>query len=140
MRIKLEGVPVSDQEHAIRFYTDVLGFQIKQNIDLGNARLVTLVSPDEPEGTELLLEPNGEHAATKAYKEALVAEGIPITAFEVDDTRAEFDRLTGLGVRFTMDPSPMEIPGVGTQVIATFDDTCGNLIMIYDRPKGGTVA
>lgn len=136
MRIKLESVPVSDQEHALAFYTEKLGFVKKQDIAMGdpedkNGRFLTVVSPQEPDGTELMLEPAGEHPATKTYKAALVAEGIPITAFEVDDCRAEYERLKGLGVEFKGEPAEM----AGT-VMATLDDTCGNLVMIYQKPAG----
>ena len=128
MRIRLESVPVADQDHALRFYTETLGFVKKQDIPMGpGARFLTVVSPEEPDGTELMLEPNGEHPPTKAYKEALYAEGIPQTAFEVDDCRAEHQRLLGLGVEFRSEPVD-----AGTAVMATFDDTCGNLIMMYE--------
>lgn len=134
MRIKLESVPVSDQEHALRFYTEKLGFVKKQDMAMTdppdpNHRFLTVVSPDDADGTELMLEPAGEHPATKTYKAALLAEGIPITAFEVDDCRAEYERLQGLGVEFKGEPSEM----AGT-VMATLNDTCGNLIMIYQKP------
>ncbi|MEQ8910904.1 MAG: VOC family protein [Pseudomonadales bacterium] len=132
MRIKLESVPVSDQDHALRFYTEKLGFVKKQDIPMGGeARFLTVVSPedaDEASPTELMLEPAGEHPATKAYKAALVAEGIPITAFEVDDCKAEYERLKKLGVAFRGEPAEM----AGT-IMATLDDTCGNLVMIYQK-------
>lgn len=136
MRIRLESVPVSDQAHALRFYTEKLGFVKKQDIPMTdppdpNHRFLSVVSPDDPDGTELMLEPSGEHPATRAYKTALVAEGIPITAFEVDDCRAEFERLKELGVQFKAEPAEM----AGT-IMATLDDTCGNLIMIYQKPAG----
>ncbi|MFI4917777.1 MAG: VOC family protein [Phycisphaerales bacterium JB060] len=133
MRIKLESVPVSDQDHALRFYTEKLGFVKKQDIPMGgDVRFLTVVSPedaDETSPTELMLEPAGEHPATKAYKAALVAEGIPITAFEVDDCKAEYERLKKLGVAFKGEPAEM----AGT-IMATLDDTCGNLVMIYQKP------
>ena len=129
MRIRLESVFVTDQDHALRFYTEKLGFVKKRDIPMGHgARFLTVVSPEEPDGTELMLEPNGEHAATKAFKEAIYAEGLPLTAFQVDDCRAEHERLVGLGVEFKS--APMD---AGDSVIATLDDTCGNLIMIYDE-------
>jgi catechol 2,3-dioxygenase-like lactoylglutathione lyase family enzyme len=124
MRIHLASVLVDDQDKALRFYTDVLGFQKKNDIALGEARWLTVVSPDSPEGPELLLEPD-EHPAAKPFKAALVADGIPATAFAVDDVRAEFQRLRDLGVRFTQEP--LEMFGVTT---AVFDDICGNLIQI----------
>ena len=129
MRIRLESVPVSDQDHALRFYTEKLGFEMKRDIPMGHgARFLTVVSPEDPDGTELMLEPCGEHPATKTFKAAIYAEGIPITAFEVDDCQAEYQRLLDLGVEFKGEPMD-----AGTSVMATFDDTCGNLIMIYEE-------
>ncbi|MEU4766412.1 VOC family protein [Actinosynnema sp. NPDC023794] len=124
MRIHLSSVFVDDQAKALSFYTDVLGFVKKNDVPVGEDRWLTVVSPDDPDGTELLLEPSG-HPAVKPYKDALVADGIPATAFAVDDVRAEFDRLRGLGVRFTQEPLEM-----GPVVTAVLDDTCGNLIQI----------
>jgi catechol 2,3-dioxygenase-like lactoylglutathione lyase family enzyme len=124
MRINLTSVLVHDQEEALRFYTDVLGFVKKTEVPLGEHRWLTVVSPDDPDGCELLLEPDG-HPAAKPWKEALVNDGIPYTSFAVDDVRAEFDRLRGLGVRFTQEPADM-----GTVTTAVLDDTCGNLIQI----------
>lgn len=132
MRIRLESVPVTDQDHALRFYTEKLGFVKKQDIPMGHgARFLTVVSPEEPDATELMLEPNGEHAATKVYKQALYAEGIPVTAFQVDDCQAEYERLIALGVEFKGEPTD-----AGMAVMATLDDTCGNLIMIYEEKAG----
>jgi catechol 2,3-dioxygenase-like lactoylglutathione lyase family enzyme len=124
MRITITSVLVDDQDNALRFYTDVLGFVKKTDIDLGEARWLTVVSPDQPEGPELLLEPDA-HPAAKPFKAALVADGIPATSFAVEDVHAEFQRLRGLGVRFTQEPADMG--GVTTAVL---DDTCGNLIQI----------
>jgi catechol 2,3-dioxygenase-like lactoylglutathione lyase family enzyme len=125
MRIYVTSVLVDDQEKALRFYTDVLGFVKKNDIPLGGgARWLTVVSPDDPEGTELLLEPDA-HPAAKPFKEALVADGIPATSFAVDDVQAEFQRLSGLGVRFTQEPLEM-----GPVTTAVFDDTCGNLLQV----------
>ncbi|MFJ4843343.1 VOC family protein [Streptomyces sp. NPDC088746] len=124
MKIHLSSVFVDDQEKALRFYTDVLGFVKKADVPLGADRWLTVVSPEAPDGTELLLEPDG-HPAVKPYKDALVKDGIPATSFAVDDVRAEFDRLRGLGVRFTQDPLEM-----GPVTTAVLDDTCGNLIQI----------
>jgi catechol 2,3-dioxygenase-like lactoylglutathione lyase family enzyme len=124
MRIHITSVLVDDQEKALRFYTDVLGFQKKNDIPLGEARWLTVVAPDQPEGPELLLEPDS-HPAAKPFKAALVADGIPATSFAVEDVQAEFQRLRGLGVRFTQDPVDM-----GAVTTAVFDDTCGNLIQI----------
>ena len=124
MRIYLTSVLVDDQNKALRFYTDVLGFAKKSDIPLGEARWLTVVAPDQPEGPELLLEPDA-HPAAKPFKAALVADGIPVTSFAVEDVHAEFQRLRGLGVRFTQDPADM-----GAVTTAVFDDTCGNLIQI----------
>ena len=128
MRIYVTSVFVDDQTKALDFYTDVLGFQKKRDIPLGGASWLTVVSPDQPDGTELLLEPSG-HRAVKPYKDALVEDGIPATSFAVDDVQAEFDRLRSKGVRFTQEPTDMG--GVST---AVFDDTCGNLIQIVRLP------
>ncbi|MFJ8788594.1 VOC family protein [Streptomyces sp. NPDC102462] len=124
MKIHLSSVFVDDQETALRFYTDVLGFAKKHDVPLGEDRWLTVVSPEDPTGTELLLEPSG-HPAVRPYRTALVQDGIPATSFAVDDVRAEFDRLRGLGVRFTQEPLE-----TGTVTTAVFDDTCGNLIQI----------
>jgi len=127
MKIVLASVLVDDQEKALRFYTDVLGFEKKQDIPMGEARWLTLVSPQDRDGTELLLEPDG-HPAAKPFKAALVEDGIPYTSFGVDDVRADFERMRKLGVRFTQEPLEM-----GPVVTAVFDDTCGNLIQIAQR-------
>jgi catechol 2,3-dioxygenase-like lactoylglutathione lyase family enzyme len=124
MRINLASVLVDDQEKALRFYTETLGFQKKHDVPLGEHRWLTVVSPDDPEGTELLLEPDS-HPAVRPFKQALVADGIPYTSFAVDDVHAEYDRLRAQGVRFTQEP--LEMPSVTTAVL---DDTCGNLIQI----------
>jgi catechol 2,3-dioxygenase-like lactoylglutathione lyase family enzyme len=100
MRINLASVFVDDQDKALRFYTEVLGFKQKTDVPAGEHRWITVVSPEDPDGTELFLEPDA-HPAAKPFKEALVADGIPFTMFAVDDVRAEFERLRGLGVRFT---------------------------------------
>jgi catechol 2,3-dioxygenase-like lactoylglutathione lyase family enzyme len=124
MRIVVTSVLVDDQEKALRFYTDVLGFVKKSDVPMGPARWLTVVSPEDPDGTELLLEPD-EHPAARPFKEALVADGIPATSFGVDDIDAEVKRLKGSGVRFTQEPTEM-----GPVTTAVFDDTCGNLIQI----------
>jgi catechol 2,3-dioxygenase-like lactoylglutathione lyase family enzyme len=124
MKIYLTSVLIDDQDKALRLYTDVLGFAKKTDIDLGEARWLTVVAPDQPEGPELLLEPDA-HPAAKPFKAALVADGIPATSFAVEDVHAEFQRLRGLGVRFTQEPADM-----GSVTTAVFDDTCGNLIQI----------
>jgi catechol 2,3-dioxygenase-like lactoylglutathione lyase family enzyme len=124
MRIYVTSVFVDDQRKALDFYTNVLGFQKKRDIPLGSASWLTVVSPDQPDGTELLLEPS-DHPAVKPYKKALVEDGIPATSFAVDDAQAEFDRLRSTGVRFTQEPTAM-----GGVTMAVFDDTCGNLIQL----------
>ena len=124
MRINLASVLVDDQEKALRFYTEVLGFVKKNDVPMGEHRWLTVVSPEDPDGVELVLEPD-EHPAAKPFKEALVADGIPFTSFAVADVHAEFDRLKGLGVTFTQEPAAM-----GAMTTAVLDDTCGNLIMI----------
>ena len=127
MKIVVTSVLVDDQEKALRFYTDVLGFVKKDDIPLGEARWLTVVSPQDPDGTELLLEPDA-HPAAGPFKAALVEDGIPYASFGVDDVAAEFRRLRGLGVRFTQEPAAM-----GPVTTAVFDDTCGNLIQIAQR-------
>ena len=127
MRINLTSVLVDDQEKALRFYTEILGFVKKEDVPIGEARWLTVVSPEDPDGTELLLEPD-RHPAAKPFKQALVDDGIPYTSFAVDDVNAEYDRLSALGVRFTREP--LEMP---TVTIAVLDDTCGNLIQIASR-------
>jgi catechol 2,3-dioxygenase-like lactoylglutathione lyase family enzyme len=127
MRINLTSVLVDDQAKALQFYTDVLGFVKKTDIPLGEARWLTVVSPGQPEGPELLLEPDG-HPAAKPFKQALVEDGIPFTSFAVDDVHKEFERLHGLGVRFTQEPVQ-----AGPATTAVFDDTCGNLIQIASQ-------
>ncbi|GAA2497484.1 VOC family protein [Streptomyces gobitricini] len=124
MKIHLSSVFVDDQDKALRFYTDVLGFVKKHDVPMGDDRWLTVVSPEDPHGTELLLEPSG-HPAVQPYKMALVEDGIPATSFAVDDVHAEFDRLRELGVRFTQEPLEM-----GPVTTAVLDDTCGNLIQI----------
>ena len=127
MKIKLESISIGDYEKALKFYTEVLGFVKKRDIPLGGgARWITVVSPQEPDGTELLLEPNADYPAMRALKESLVKDGVPFTAFEVDDIQEEYARLKKLGVEFTMEPTNM-----GMSTIAIFDDTCDNLIQIY---------
>lgn len=124
MRIYVTSVFVDDQMKALDFYTKTLGFEKKSEIPVGDALWLTVVSPGEPDGTELLLEPDG-HPAVKPYKQALVEDGIPATSFAVDDVEAEFQRLSAKGVSFTQPPVEM-----GPWISAVFDDTCGNLIEI----------
>ena len=128
MRINLASIHIDDQEKALRFYTDVLGFVKKTEVPLGEYRWLTVVSPEEPDGVELVLEPS-DHPAVKPYKDALVADGIPFTSFAVDDVHKEYERLTGLGVTFTQPPTAM-----GPVTTAVLDDTCGNLIQIASQP------
>jgi catechol 2,3-dioxygenase-like lactoylglutathione lyase family enzyme len=124
VRITLTSVFVDDQEKALRFYTEVLGFVKKTEIPMGEHRWLTVVSADDPDGVELVLEPD-EHPAARPFKEALVADGIPFTSFQVQDVHAEVERLRGLGVTFTQEPVRM-----GPVTTAVLDDTCGNLIQI----------
>jgi catechol 2,3-dioxygenase-like lactoylglutathione lyase family enzyme len=123
-RITITSVMVDDQDKALSFYTDVLGFVKKTEFPVGEYKWLTLVSADDPDGPELALEPD-QHPAAKPFKEALVADGIPFTSFSVDDVDAEYQRLTALGVRFTQPPLD-----AGPVVMAVFDDTCGNLIQL----------
>lgn len=130
MKIVLTSVYVDDQEKALDFYTDVLGFVKKEDIPFGESRWLTVVSPDDPDGTQLVLEPD-RHPAARPFKEALVDDGIPFTSFGVEDVHAEYERLKGLGVRFTQPPVEM-----GPVTMAVFDDTCGNLIQMAERGQG----
>ncbi len=125
MKISLCSVPVQDQQKALEFYTEVLGFEKKVDIPAGDHRWLTVVSPDAPDGTQLVLEPN-LHGPSQTWQKALHSDGIPVTGFEVDDIAAETDRLKGRGVKFTTEPMD-----VGEAILAVFDDTCGNLIQIY---------
>ena len=127
MKIVVTSVLVDDQDKALKFYTDVLGFEKKHDVPLGEFRWLTVVSPQDPSGTELLLEPDA-HPAAKPFKEALVEDGIPYTSFGVDDVKADFERLSGRGVRFIQPPTEM-----GSVTTAVFDDTCGNLIQIAQQ-------
>ena len=127
MRISLTSVFVDDQRAALAFYTDVLGFTKRHDIPLGNDSWLTVVSPDFPDGPELLLEPS-HHPAVKPYRDALVEDGIPLAQFAVDDVEAEHARLTSEGVVFTQPPTD-----IGNAVMAVFDDTCGNLIQLVEE-------
>lgn len=124
MRIHLTSVFVDDQDKALTFYTEVLGFVKKVDMPAGNFRWLTVVSPEGPDGIQLLLEPNANPAA-KTYQKAIYEQGIPATSFAVEDIQKEVERLKKLGVAFTMEPTKM-----GPATIALFDDTCGNLIQI----------
>jgi catechol 2,3-dioxygenase-like lactoylglutathione lyase family enzyme len=126
MRITMTSVLVHDQDAALAFYTDTLGFTKKTDVPLGEGhRWITVVAPEDPDGTELVLEPD-QHPAVRPFKQALVEDGIPFTSFSVEDVGAEYERLTGLGVAFTQPPADM-----GTVTTAVLDDTCGNLIQIH---------
>ena len=129
MRIHLAGVMVDDQQKALRFYTETLGFQLKHNIPLGEHAWITVVSEEAPDGTEFVLEPD-EHPAARPFKRALVEDGIPWTSFAVDDVEAEHERLEARGVRFVQPPTDL-----GTVITAVFDDTCGNLIQIQEEKR-----
>jgi len=129
VKINVTSVFVHDQQHALRFYTDVLGFEKKTEIPLGESAWLTVVSPADPNGTELLLEPD-RHPAVKPFKEALVEDGIPFTSFAVDDVQAEYERLKEQGVRFVQPPTDL-----GPVVTAVLDDTCGNLIQIATKKE-----
>ena len=127
MKIVLASVFVNDQDQALQFYTQTLGFLKKEEISLGAAKWLTVVSQAEPNGVELLLEPS-DHPAVAPFKQALVEDGIPFTSFAVEDVDAEYKRLTSLGVTFTQPPRQM-----GNVTTAVFDDTCGNLIQMAQR-------
>lgn len=126
MKLVLSSVLVDDQDKALRFYTEVLGFVEKQNFPVGDVRWLTVVGPDDLDGTELVLEPN-DNPAARTYQRALFEQGITFTAFAVDDIQAEYERLTRLGVMFRGEPA-REGPG---PAMAVFEDTCGNLIEIF---------
>jgi catechol 2,3-dioxygenase-like lactoylglutathione lyase family enzyme len=127
MKIVVTSVFVDDQDKALAFYTDTLGFERHTDIPMGEFRWLTVASPEQPDGPELLLEPDA-HPAAKAFKAALVEDGIPATSFGVEDCRAEYERLSASGVRFTQ--APLEMNGT---TLAVFDDTCGNLIQIASQ-------
>ncbi|MBI2333575.1 MAG: VOC family protein [Chloroflexi bacterium] len=132
MKIKLCSVSIDDYDKALKFYTEIMGFVLKRDIPLGgDARWITVVSPDELNGTELLLEPNADYPAMKALRESLIKDGIPFTAFEVSDIQKEYERMKKLGVEFTMEPTNM-----GSTTVAVLNDTCGNLIQIYQVMSG----
>ena len=127
MRIYITSVFVDDQAKALTFYTEVLGFRVKDDIPMGGDRWLTVVSPQQPDGPALLLEPSG-HPAVTPYKTALVADGIPAASFAVDDVAAEAERLRALGVTFTQEPTDL-----GPVVMAVLDDTCGNLVQLVQQ-------
>ena len=125
MKIKLTSVFVDDQDKALKFYTEILGFEKKEDIPVGEFKWLTVVSPEEREGTELLLEPD-DNPAAQTFNKSIYEQGIAAAAFVVDDIQDEYERLIGLGVKFKLEPTDM-----GSSTIALFDDTCGNLIQIY---------
>ena len=127
MRIQLTSVLVDDQKKALRFYTEVLGFQVKHDVPMGEFSWLTVVSPEDPTGTELLLEPD-QHPAARIFKAAMVEDGIPFASFSVDDAQAEYDRLVAAGVQFTQPPVDH-----GPVITAVLDDTCGNLIQFTEQ-------
>jgi predicted enzyme related to lactoylglutathione lyase len=127
MNIIITSIFVQDQDKALTFYTETLGFRKKHDVPSGAHRWITLVSSDNQDGTELLLEPN-EHPAAKEYQQKLFADGIPVTMFGVADIQKEYNRLIEKGVTFTMEPTEM-----GGVTIAVFDDTCGNLIQVIEQ-------
>lgn len=127
MKIIVTSLFVQDQDKALAFYTETLGFVKKHDVPAGKFRWITVASQDAPDGTELVLEPN-DHPAAKEYQKRLAADGIPATMFGVEDMDAEYARLSENGVKFTMKPTKM-----GDLTIAIFDDTCGNLIQIIQR-------
>ncbi|MBV9790054.1 MAG: VOC family protein [Chloroflexi bacterium] len=127
MRIKLTSIMVDDQDKAEKFYTEVLGFQKKHDIPMGEARWLTVVSPAEPDGTELLLEPTSGVAEAAGFQTTLYTAGIPATAFAIDDVDAEYERMKALGVQFQGEPSKPEV-GPATLLL---HDTCGNLIQLF---------
>ena len=129
MRIKLTSIMVDDQDKALKFYTEVFGFVKKREIPVGEYKWLTVVSPDGHDDVELSLEPNANPAG-RTFQEAMFKQGIPITAFEVEDIAADFKRLKALGVVFTQEPT-----AAGPVTIAVCADTCGNLIQLY-QPKG----
>jgi predicted enzyme related to lactoylglutathione lyase len=130
MKIILTTVFVDDQARALKFYTGVLGFVKKSDVSAGDYRWLTVVSPDDPNGTELLLEPN-DNPVAQAYQKGIFEQGVPAASFGVEDTRVEYETLKERGVKFTMEPTEV----VGRVTIAVFNDTCGNLIQIQTMPK-----
>jgi catechol 2,3-dioxygenase-like lactoylglutathione lyase family enzyme len=132
--IDVTSILVDDQEDAVDFYTKVLGFQVKTDVPAGDARWLSLVSPADPDGIELLLEPDynpnvliDDEPAAQVYKRALYDAGVPVTSLATDDLEAEYERMSNLGVVFVLEPTDME--GIS---VAVFDDTCGNLIQIHE--------
>jgi catechol 2,3-dioxygenase-like lactoylglutathione lyase family enzyme len=132
MRIYISSIPVANYDEALAFYTEVLGFVKKKDIEIAHGmRFITLVSPEDPDGPELMLEPNANYRGMKALREALAEDGIPITSFAVEDLQKEYERLTSLGVSFTQKPLD-----AGGHFTAVFDDSNGNLIELAEVKKG----
>ncbi|GAA3836680.1 VOC family protein [Brevibacterium ammoniilyticum] len=129
MKAQWISIPVEDQARALEFYRDKLGFEVKHDVPVGDARWLTVVSPEAPDGVEVVLEPMG-HPAARDYTAALRADGIPINQFAVDDVAAEYERLTGLGVSFTQKPLEM-----GPITTAVLDDTVGNLVQLIHQEE-----
>ena len=127
MKIKINSIFVNDQDKALKFYTEILGFVKKEDIPIGKYRWLTVVSPEGPDDIELVLEPNANKAA-KTFQKSIYEQGLPATIFEVDDIRKEYERLISKKVKFTQKPTQS-----GDVIIAVFDDTCGNLIQIYQK-------
>ncbi|WP_453985189.1 VOC family protein [Brevibacterium casei] len=129
MKAQWISIPVEDQARALEFYRDKLGFEVKHDVPVGDARWLTVVSPEAPDGVEVVLEPMG-HPAARDYTAALKADGIPINQFAVDDVAAEYERLSGLGVSFTQKPLEM-----GPITTAVLDDTVGNLVQLIHQEE-----
>lgn len=129
MRLGITSVLVDDQDKALDFYTRVLGFVVRDDLPMGEFRWITVVSPEDPGGMMLSIEPDIKPYA-KAYKEGAMADGIPLLVVGTDDIQAEYERLVGLGVRFVSPPAPG-----GPILMAVFDDTCGNLVLL-SQPLG----
>lgn len=125
MKIDLTSIFVDDQEKALQFYTEILGFVKKADFPVGEYKWLTVVSPEDLDGVELVLEPS-DYPATRTFKQAIYEQGIPFMSFGVKEIQAEFERLKKLGINFTMEPT-----NVGPAILAVFDDTCGNLIQLH---------
>jgi predicted enzyme related to lactoylglutathione lyase len=131
MKIDLTSVFVDDQEKALKFYTEVLGFVKKADFPVGEYKWLTVVSPEAPDCVELVLEPS-DNPATRTFKKAVYEQGIPYMSFGVEDIQAEYERLKNLGVVFTSEPT-----NLGPAILAIFDDTCGNLIQLHQPTMSG---
>lgn len=127
MKVIINSIFVEDQDKALSFYTEKLGFIKKYDVPVGKFKWLTVVSPEDSDGTQILLEPNNNPVA-KTYQKGVYEQGIPATSFGVENIQTEFEKLKGMGVRFTMEPTKMD-----TIIVAVFDDTCGNLIQIMQQ-------